>query len=319
MRALAVAIALVLAGVVSLGAHPVQADPSPPPSPTPRADDIVILKNGTMLRGTVTEAIPGRSVRILLVSGETRVVDGREISYVGPASAMPPAGGAPPAGPPPPSALIGVDARRVHLRLEAAKGDITFYVRDTAYASPPGESRTVSQAYRRVCMAPCEASLPSGSYVMALSKGTGEPVDVDDPVTLSGDSTLQGQHTSYLAMRVVGTIITIGSVVGGLALIVSGLLPTKEDCETVNQQQQCTNTMDVNTDLVIGGSVLLVGGIIVGQLMHGKSDGATITLVPTAPGAAAAWRQFRTAGISGADRQGFSTLVLPGLSLAASF
>lgn len=77
----------------------VPSTPAAPPAapPSPAAGDVVILKNGGMLRGTVTELEPLKSVAILVLgSRERRVVPWAEVERVD--------RGAPPSAPPPPVA-----------------------------------------------------------------------------------------------------------------------------------------------------------------------------------------------------------------------
>src|SRR3954471_22558833 len=81
------------------------ADPVPPPLPpstTPGAStpdvrpagsaggvvaapDVVRLKNGGMLRGTISELVPGGDVVLITATGEERRFAMRDVDYAGPA------------------------------------------------------------------------------------------------------------------------------------------------------------------------------------------------------------------------------------------
>lgn len=62
------------------------------------ASDVVRLKNGSLLRGTISEMLAGESVTIVTVTGKTREFAMSEVEYAGPANRDPAA-----AAPAPPS------------------------------------------------------------------------------------------------------------------------------------------------------------------------------------------------------------------------
>ena len=61
-------------------------DPTPPDPAPPKAQDAgpdeLVLKNGGMLRGTLVAVEPGKSATLLLVTGETRVVEWKDVAEV---------------------------------------------------------------------------------------------------------------------------------------------------------------------------------------------------------------------------------------------
>jgi hypothetical protein len=56
----------------------------------PAAPDAVKLKNGGLLRGTISELIPGKSVVLITATGEVRTIPMEEVEYAGPPRAWPP-------------------------------------------------------------------------------------------------------------------------------------------------------------------------------------------------------------------------------------
>jgi hypothetical protein len=48
------------------------------------AKDVVKLKSGGLLRGTIAELVPGEFVVIVLITGETRRIAASEFDYAGP-------------------------------------------------------------------------------------------------------------------------------------------------------------------------------------------------------------------------------------------
>ena len=78
--------ALVLIGLTV--AAPAAAQPKAPVQSQRGSEDAVLLKDGTLFRGTIMELIPGRTVRIVLATGETRVIPMDSVNYAGPGSAL---------------------------------------------------------------------------------------------------------------------------------------------------------------------------------------------------------------------------------------
>ena len=60
------------------GAPPLASAPASPPK------DIVHLRSGGIVRGTIVESLPGDAVKIQLVTGEIRTIPYSETTYVGP-------------------------------------------------------------------------------------------------------------------------------------------------------------------------------------------------------------------------------------------
>src|SRR5688500_7843319 len=61
---------------------------SEPEAVAPKAEgkDVVRLKNGGLVRGTIVELLPGESVTITTALGKTREFAMSEVSYAGPAA-----------------------------------------------------------------------------------------------------------------------------------------------------------------------------------------------------------------------------------------
>ena len=65
-------LAWVLASSTSLAAPPApESSGEAPVAPAPSAPDLVRLKNGGLLRGTISESVPGEYVTIVLITGDT--------------------------------------------------------------------------------------------------------------------------------------------------------------------------------------------------------------------------------------------------------
>jgi hypothetical protein len=265
---------------------PPQAAPPAAAPATTAASDIVRLKNGGLLRGTIAELVPRKQVTILLVTGEKRTVSMDEVQYAGAASeapkqvdgpASPRASNATNDGNARPS--VTVHGQDVRLQLRADEPGITFYLRGGAAAG-----YGVIYAYNRVCTAPCEASLPAGTYIMAISQGSGEPRPVSEPVVLTGPSTLQGSVASGTGLRLLGVAIMIGGVVGGIVLLASAST-THQECTSFGD---CIESHDLDTGRATAGAAVGTAGILTGLLMLTLvKDKAAITISPGTPASVA--------------------------------
>lgn len=324
---------LVLAAGVALTS--LTAAPRPASAQSAQPNDVVMLKSGGLLRGTISEYVPGSHVTIVTVTGDTKRINASEVTFAGPAEKAPGAGrgggGRGHGGHRGPSGMT-VNAPEAPVQLRSEQDGVTFLVRtgestgsavttgfgmgfgyrgsammpSTAFTSVHGRS------YGRVCTAPCEATVPAGSYSMALTKGNGSPIEVEDMVRVDGPSTLQGTYTSYSALRTAGSVLGIASVVGGIILVFTSF-DRVEKC----QGNVCEDDIEVDRTKLIVGGVVLIGGGIAGSVMASKSDEASIRILPAAsgalPGRATAW------GASDRGRAPAGGTALPGLSLVATF
>lgn len=271
--------------------------------------DVVRMKDGGMLRGTIVEMSPTGNVVITLPTGEQRSIPMSEVQYAGPAaaSAQPRPAPAEPEAPtqPPPTGpaarkeygntqpLVTVHGQEARLQLRGT--GITFHRKTgTAAISGGGSQRISADAYEAMCTAPCEVTMPRGSYQLALSNHD-VPVDAK-PVNISGDSTLEATYTSRAGTRTVGWILIPVSLLGGTALILATSDPDSESM----------------TPLMLGFGVI-VGGSLIGWMLAETSDEVDIRVIPGAPSA------LHPRGDLRADRGGNWLGVEPGLTLAAAF
>lgn len=307
------------------------AAPRPARAQSPQAaQDVVMLRNGGLLRGTISEYAPGSHVVLVTVAGETRRINASEVKYAGPAANAPGAGrgGGGARGP----GGVTVNAPEAAVQLRSDQGEVTFHVRtgestgsavttgfgmgygyrgaammpSTAFTSVHGRS------YGRICTAPCEATLPAGSYPMALSRGNNSPVEAEELVRVDGPSTLQGTYTSYAALRTAGVVTSVASVLGGGYLIFTSFDQVSK-CDAAG----CQDEVDVDSTRLIAGAVVLLGGSIAGGVMASKADEVGIRVLPAAagalPGRALAW------GASDRSRPPAGGGALPGVSVALTF
>ena len=129
-------------------------------------------------------------------------------------------------------------------------------------------------------------------------------------MSVTGPSTIHARYTSYTALRVVGYVVTIGSIVGGGYLVL-----TSFHTVTTCTAGVCNDEAEIDKTKLLVGGLVMIGGAIAGSLMSSKSDGAYITVVPGVEGPRVA---VGGAGARTSDRAG-PFAVVPGLTLAGSF
>ena len=212
------------------------AQTAPPAKPKARAadvqaltPDVVKLRNGGLVRGTITEFIPGQYVVIMSLSAELKRFEASEFSYAGPAkdasgpAVPPPAASSKP--PPERTAPSKPSAHRRGLKFEQADPTtaepLTLYVHEL-----PGESAKGgwihADGYRPLCAAPCVPALQPGNYELGVGMGTGRPKPIDEIVNIQGNERLVGDYRSRAGVRAAGLIITIAASVASIIMSSSG-------------------------------------------------------------------------------------------------
>jgi hypothetical protein len=184
--------------------------PSPGPLPSARGpnvgQDVIYMKNGGILRGTIIDAIPNSQARIQLATGEIATVPWQEIARIEhgetsrPAPPLPAPGSQPLPPQPPASSSATV---WVHLdgpddaRLEQFKGD-----------------------WVTACSAPCDIQLPVSSDYRVEGGGI-RPSTVFQLTGNQGDHVTVTVNAGSTGWFVLGIVIT---PIGGLVALVGALV-----------------------------------------------------------------------------------------------
>ena len=245
------------------------------------APDIVRLKNGGILRGTISELEPGDSVTIVLITGETRKIPFSQVQQAGPASE--PANAAPAAPAPAvaatsasaattkketqPFAVVHADESRINVVSDPA--GLTLF-RRAASAGFSGVG-TVS-GYDEVCTAPCDVSMPAGTHTFAVAKPGGKPREADAVTLPAGNATMSVANVDRTGIRIGMGVVGAAVMVGGFALILTNTGSNSSD-----------SYEPPSTGKLVGGAVL--GGVGAGLLALAFTipDGTEITVTPGAP------------------------------------
>lgn len=245
------------------------------------------LKNGGLLRGTISELVPGEMVTIVTASGKTREIAMSEVAYAGPADEDPSERGAAA----PAAAATATDARastlassekvdsevtvradKATLQLESDPPGLTFHrASGSAFAAGAG-GVAVARGYQRLCTAPCEVTLPAGSEVLALSSGNDFPREAEAVALAPGNSRIKGTIESRSGVRIAGWVITVGSLVGGTAI----MLTAREDETRCSDVSGCRTSPRFNTGKAVLGLALASVGGGIGIFMAFRRDVAKV-------------------------------------------
>lgn len=265
-----------------LASTPVHAEDAPAGAPL----DIVRLKNGGMVRGTIVELVPGKTVEITLPNGAGRTIPMDAVDWAGrasddpgpgarntqppgdtvpatPATAMPPPVPLmPPSDATPPTVQGSSNTATLRLRAENGQEGLIFHMRTGLTSAHPRGGPLI--VYQRLCTAPCEVNLEPGSYRFGLSLDENSVVGADSVVNVSGPSTLVGRYKSNTEARLSGVLL------GLLAMVVGGVLAahTTQSCDTTPTLVGNPSTFchPAGHPYAVQGIVILVAGPLLASL-----------------------------------------------------
>lgn len=279
-----------------------------PAEPTPAqpaaAPDVVRLKDGSMFRGTISERVAGDYVEIVLVTGKTRRFTMDQVEFAGAAASLPgpkpePSKTEAPAGKKEVRPLVTIRGEEARVSLVAVEPNVTFHRR----AATAIAGNVAATGYDEICVAPCEATLPAGTYTLALSKDKDKPLETDAVRIPAGSTRLEGKFKSRAGLRT-------GLLLGGIAAAGVGtyLMFTsseeKEECDSLG----CNSTYELNSTKLYGGGALMIGGGVLAWYAFGIRDKAQVTVQPVSSGA-----------LSRRASSSVRALVPAGLSASAQF
>ncbi|MGD0524791.1 MAG: hypothetical protein ABSE49_06600 [Polyangiaceae bacterium] len=292
-RALLVLAAVQLATVTAPSVAWAQAQPVPYPTlpppvpygetaPVQRApsvgQDVIYMKNGGILRGTIIDAIPDAQARIQLATGEIATVPWQAIDRIehggaGPGRAPPPPPLPPPptaSGPPRPRVLAPGPMVEVHV--EGADGAVLEI------------DRNDDGTWENACRAPCDMQLPtSAEYRIGGSL-----------LKQSGVFRLRGQPGDHVTVNVTGgskAWLVVGIVitpVAGLVTLVAALVGLAGSVQASAGGEGCVNgtcaqaNANASNVATVGwvtaliGAAVTVGGIIL--IANNAKTGVTVDL-----------------------------------------
>ncbi|MGF1466863.1 MAG: hypothetical protein ACFCGT_12085 [Sandaracinaceae bacterium] len=250
------------------------------------APDVVVLRDGGMLRGTIVESVPGERVTILLPTGESRIVSWSRVTFAGPEDERPqvdrdlaPPLADPPAVTLPPPVLHGVAPRqgrgpRIPIVVESRQRYVELWAEVGAIPQTGVGHRlreTVDEvAFERVCSVPCGLGLTVGTYRLALTRL--RQVVPAPPIDLEAGGTLDVWYRDRRGVRALGWVLGPVGMSGGVVMLGYGLFlfGFAPPSDTVL--------------LLSAGTALLATSLIVWIALAALQDGAVLRFVPAAPG-----------------------------------
>jgi hypothetical protein len=224
--------ALSLVSVVSAAAA--EEPPAPPAAtgaaaPVATPPDVVRLKNGGMLRGTISEMVPNDYVVIVTVTGESKRLAMSDVQYAGPSAEEPRSYPEPEAAPAPQPASPAAPATRPAVTVHAGEARVSFtsepdvrtFHRQTAIATVDNavDGFAGVKGYDELCTSPCEVSMAAGTTTLAVSKPGGQVVGAA-PVTIpAGHSEVHAVWLDKESTRNTGRVLIGVGVAGAVAVL----------------------------------------------------------------------------------------------------
>lgn len=237
----------------------------------PAAPDLVRLRDGGLLRGTIAELLPGDHVTLVLLTGETRRVAASDFSFAGPADEAPRvvASGAttipaPPSTDTTPPTNAATPTTPTDASAPPAGGArVRFRGDDGERIVVDAASETRGTAgFTRVCTTPCSLVMPIGTYHVALTASGKPRLTVEHLVPIEDRDLVTVEYETRGGTRA-GGIVVIG-LTGALGLGV-GLSPLAIDARARD---------GAILPAIIGGVAVAALGTLIGLLMHGSDDAA---------------------------------------------
>jgi hypothetical protein len=229
----------------------------PPPTttmaPGVSGGDVVTLKGGGMIRGTLLEEIPNDHATVQLVTGQTAMIPWERIEHIDRASASG-SGGV--------SRAPRANASTAWVHIESDR---------PVRLEREGEGHARGSEWETICASPCDAEVPLGSDVRIGGEGirTSRPFHLNaapgERVELVVNAGTRGGFVGGIILTSVGPIV---SLIGAVVLVAASEQNQLDSLVVDGVAQQNTTTTNttgaktVGVVLVIGGIALTIGGIL---------------------------------------------------------
>lgn len=243
MLAAAVHVAMVASTSAALAqgqgsAIPALPAPAPGLPPRPAGDDVIHMKNGGLMRGTMIEVIPDVQARMQLVTGEIATVPWQQIDRIEHGGAPAPA----PASKAPPS--------EVWVHVDAPQGVLIQ------------QDRTNDDDWVTVCAVPCDRPLPTGFYYRVTGGGIKTSADFALHASPGTHETVivDGASKSGFVIGVVGMIV--GGIVGYVGLLLVSFGDLQAGFDDTSNGTSNSGTIGAGTAMIVVGLVAAVGGLV---------------------------------------------------------
>jgi len=253
----------------------------------PTGPDVVVLKDGNVLRGTLSEVVPGDHATLTLTNGQTATIKWEVIKSIEKSGV--PAGTPPPVATTPPAGTGG----SAHVHIDSDR-EVTL-------------ERQSNGTWLSACSAPCDADLPVDDNYRVVGSGirASRPFRLaarpGERVYLTVDAASKGAFVGGIVLISIGAPVLL---IGGLVLLVAAA------ADSIDGESDTSGARTVGWTMVGGGAAGIVVGIILlagnsrtktEQSLEGPArKGAWLTVdaptkrLPT-------WREHVPAGVPGAS------------------
>jgi hypothetical protein len=223
------------------------------------SNDVVVLKDGTTLRGAVHEMTPNQSLTIVLENGQSRTIEWKDIERVDIDRAK---------APPTLQVVTQTNTTMVHV-----DGPPEAHVQTL-------DARGSENAWVDVCRGACDVALRSDGLYRIDAPG----IRASHPFRIEGPRADLHVNTASSAGFVGGLALVIAGglfFVNGLSLFVVAVL----DEDIITQETHDNFFIAGGVVTGVGVAALITGALLLKGNIRTKVDGATTVRVP-------AWREF---------------------------
>jgi hypothetical protein len=228
----------------------------------PAGGDVIYMKNGGILRGTIVDAIPGAQARIQLATGEIATVPWPDINRIEHAETPRPS-----APPPPGTGNAAGPTAAPSTRATSAAADAMVWVRlDGSDDARLEQDTTGSGDWRIVCQAPCDRQLSNAKDYRITGGGMKNSAVFNlrgqqgDHETVTVSSASKAWFVVGIVLVPVGGLVTlVGLMVGLVGSLVSTAATSPSDrVSGDNMAHAGWITAGIGVAALVGGIVLIV-------------------------------------------------------------
>jgi hypothetical protein len=174
--------------------------------------DIVRLRSGGFVRGTVTELIPGSHVVVVTSDGTSHRFEEAEVEFAGPAPVTVAPATVAPVAPVAPQSVAAVPT-------PAAAPTSTFSTDDEALTL----FHLGAGGYAPICELPCALTLETGPHSFGVSRDGGRMLPVDERFAVTGPSQFLVRWHGRGGVRAGGWVLLVAGALTGLGMALGGV------------------------------------------------------------------------------------------------
>lgn len=245
------------------------------PVETKQLTDVVVLKDGSLVRGNITLLAPEQFVVIRLGSGELQKYALSDARYAGPIINMPELTPTTSQQGSEASARATTSATGHTVTFEGSEPNLTLHLRtEVASDSLSSAGRPIwVEGYRALCTAPCSVQLRPLAYRFSVSHGADAPMLTEQTVFVREPLRLLARVHTYEDIRFAGAI----TVAASCAVLLASVVAIASDCYSLNREGCGT----VGSLALLPALPVSIIGLTAGIVLGTRYDWAEIVQLPT--------------------------------------